>query len=669
MSIFGDLANYIRGKSHSGFIVGGLDADGTKWNGKDYLKAADISLYTDRAITKRMEKVGEIEWLVKDDKSGDTIDDHEILRLLRQPNEHFDGFKFWSMWQGYYDYIGETYIVVEMGEREIFEPKNIQALHMLNPTKVTTKWNPDGSVAMYEYQTRTGKLEFLPTQVLRNVNPDLQNPMKGRSLIKSGVQSIQTEIQIGAYHARVLENGGKVEGVFKFKTPRLQQQQLKQLKDDYEKEYADARKSGMPLFLGGDSEYQRTGLSPDELSFLEAKKTTLEDIVIMTGVPKSLLGSVDDVQYSNAETSHRIFLRETIKPLLRNLSGGLDKVLLGEGVTLTFVDPTPQNVEEQMKLIESGIKNYLITPNEGRRMLAELTGEELPDLADGNNVLVPFNMIPLGDASVVSREGDSGSDEGEKSKKKDNDGEVEHPLRDPEIRKTYGRMMIKRMDNREKPFKRALNTYFKAQRDRLIERLNPDKARVFRKEGLLDENFSVDVEVSLGQEQFIPLVREMVTAAGVEAMELVGSEGDFVVGADIVTWMEQRTETFMRSVNETTYAKLTEQFAESLAEGESRKELIKRIEKTYDGISKARAATIARTEVHNSTQFGTMEGYRQSATPIKIWVSSGDLHVRDSHARLDGQERPLGSTFSNGLMYPGDPSGTAEEVINCRCTI
>ena len=36
---------------------------------------------------------------------------------------------------------------------------------------------------------------------------------------------------------------------------------------------------------------------------------------------------------------------------------------------------------------------------------------------------------------------------------------------------------------------------------------------------------------------------------------------------------------------------------------------------------------------------------------------------------VDGEIRALDEKFSNGLMYPGDPSGSAAEVINCRCVL
>ena len=64
-----------------------------------------------------------------------------------------------------------------------------------------------------------------------------------------------------------------------------------------------------------------------------------------------------------------------------------------------------------------------------------------------------------------------------------------------------------------------------------------------------------------------------------------------------------------------------------------------------------------------------MEGYKQAGLTTKIWVAVQDGETRDSHAITDGEEKPINMAFSNGLMFPGDPNGSAEEVINCRCVI
>lgn len=56
----------------------------------------------------------------------------------------------------------------------------------------------------------------------------------------------------------------------------------------------------------------------------------------------------------------------------------------------------------------------------------------------------------------------------------------------------------------------------------------------------------------------------------------------------------------------------------------------------------------------------------------KRWVTMHDDRVREGHSAADGQEVPLGSPFvvdGEYLQYPGDPHGSPENVVNCRCIV
>ena len=87
----------------------------------------------------------------------------------------------------------------------------------------------------------------------------------------------------------------------------------------------------------------------------------------------------------------------------------------------------------------------------------------------------------------------------------------------------------------------------------------------------------------------------------------------------------------------------------------------------------ARAMTISRTEGHRIQCQGAMDACHKAkdsgADVVKQWDSTLDGVTRESHAMVDGEIRELGEKFSNGLMFPGDPSGGAAEVVNCRCAL
>lgn len=109
--------------------------------------------------------------------------------------------------------------------------------------------------------------------------------------------------------------------------------------------------------------------------------------------------------------------------------------------------------------------------------------------------------------------------------------------------------------------------------------------------------------------------------------------------------------------------------------GESQAKLIKRIQKvTGQTVAQARrVAQTERTRVQSQARWQTgQEAAAMGLTIVNEW-SARMVNTRDSHAALDGQKKPQGEAFQtiwgNELLYPGDPSAPAREVINCHCVL
>ena len=98
------------------------------------------------------------------------------------------------------------------------------------------------------------------------------------------------------------------------------------------------------------------------------------------------------------------------------------------------------------------------------------------------------------------------------------------------------------------------------------------------------------------------------------------------------------------------------------------------IERFGPRFTRARSATISRTETHTASAFAVHEQAKQFNEPTlqKRWISNNDERTRPSHAQANGQQIGLDDDFTIGgkkMSYAGDPKGGASEVINCRCVI
>jgi hypothetical protein len=91
-----------------------------------------------------------------------------------------------------------------------------------------------------------------------------------------------------------------------------------------------------------------------------------------------------------------------------------------------------------------------------------------------------------------------------------------------------------------------------------------------------------------------------------------------------------------------------------------------------------RAETIARSETLKSLHAAQEQALDQAIASgldggaiREIWRTARDKRVRDTHQSMEGQTVRRGGMFVTGsgahLRFPGDPSGPASEIIQCRC--
>lgn len=126
----------------------------------------------------------------------------------------------------------------------------------------------------------------------------------------------------------------------------------------------------------------------------------------------------------------------------------------------------------------------------------------------------------------------------------------------------------------------------------------------------------------------------------------------------------------IRTIGETAKKEVKESVKQNIEIGDDVTDLTNEIKKVVNSNTFYlwQAERIARTETTTAMNTASDVAANETKRPFKKeWLTAGDGRERQSHMRLNGQKVSKGQRFENGLLYPGDPSGSASEIINCRC--
>lgn len=352
------------------------------------MKKFETSAYVYACVNKRCEKISQINFEVRDKKTDEVVES-DIIDLLNKPNSYQDKSEFLYTIQALRDLTGEAYIYIEKNALD-----EVEALHPLNPSRIKPIFDNDNlKISHYEYTKKQGTTRYEVDEIIVFRYPKPTDFLRGQSPLVAGYLPVETEEQLALYHHSILKNGGRVEGIMKTKA-RLDEEQVKSMRSQFQEKLAGAEKSGIPLILHGDMEYVNLGLNPTELSYLKSKNLSRDDIFMLFGIPKVILSQTDGVNYANAKVGIEVFLKETIKPLVDAIVHKLGTSLVtDEDQYLTYKSFIPRDEDLQIRKNESGINAGYLTINEVRAI------EGYEPVEGGDVIYIPFNKVPLGEES------------------------------------------------------------------------------------------------------------------------------------------------------------------------------------------------------------------------------------------------------------------------------
>lgn len=86
----------------------------------------------------------------------------------------------------------------------------------------------------------------------------------------------------------------------------------------------------------------------------------------------------------------------------------------------------------------------------------------------------------------------------------------------------------------------------------------------------------------------------------------------------------------------------------------------------FEALVTSTAVNAAREMVTRSANFGAHDAVQAAGGESKTWTWSGK---GPRHSEMNGETVPMSASFSNGLAWPSDPTGGADEVANCACSV
>lgn len=466
-----------------------------------------------------------------------------------------------------------------------------------------------------------------------------------------------------------------------------------------------------PGGVSGAVDVKTLGLSQRDAQFVARYEQKISDICVALGTPMSILGDSSKRTYDAANVEHRNWWEGTLQPMCFEIADEINmqlaprfgnevgwfdfsqiKALQSDSRLLALGAILPLMVGAGLPITTAEFRNELGLPEirpddpENETKLAAQKLANMPPALQGTNdpnkptppaVDKPGIGTPASDGPPAAPA--PGAPTGQLASHL-----VETRGRTKEVREVEWRAVDKKITSLEPIFADAINLVFKKQETSVLARLGGRRGRSLetRKDAskVFDKAYWTTETADAMRGQYATIA----TAAGEAAAAKIGTVHQDTQGTTYVynvkdpqaqDFIDARANQLAGSVTDATYGKIQSQMDQGADAGESIPQIAARISGIFDTMSVGRATTIARTEVigaYNGATDQIANSLPDDVVAGEEWIAELDDRTREAHEAADGEQVAVADAFSVGgedLQYPGDPAGSPENVINCRCTV
>lgn len=629
-----------------------------------------------RAIRSIAENIPQAIFKIYEGEPGNSTEvplNHPLQQLFNKPNKSMSRYELWESIATYLNLYGEVFIYLNQSVGQMLGTTTMPAeLYSLNPM-LMNHTIVDGELVGWIYNR---KMPINPNEVIHVKLFNPYNTIRGMSPIQAIRSEMEADYSSARYNKVFFDNGANPDGVVEVdKDKEISIDELRKLKRLWNENHQGTGNSHKTAFLLGGMAYKQMGISQKDMEFLQGREFSRTAILSVFGVPKFVAGFGDkgEVNRSTAVAAKSMFWTTTIQPQLRRIEekffADFFMIYAPEYYGKFDLSGIQELKPDMAEALGAGklLFDLGYTRNEINKRLAL----GMPTDPDGDIRYLPMNYISNGDSS------DAIPAEEEPTKNVDNlVDEVEQVSKEIiyEMKKVRAQHHLKVQGKFERALHKKIKRYIFEVRSKTLDIVNNTQPGNITKEVdvMLQENESNLVKL------VTPVYRQIMTQGAQTALANLATERSIyniehkqrepLIDEAVLLARVNK----IKGINITLFNQLKMAIDEAIEANQTVPEIANILTEVSKGVfnnASNRSMAIARTESNSLLNGSAISTYQREGVRQKEWLTTLDDKARESHIRINGEIIPMESRFSNGLEYPGDPAGPAEEVVNCRCAI